>query len=68
MQALDALTMTLKSTFTAISRVPIVRDAALVEAGGDLRVAPQAKIGVAYTGQLANGTHHSVERSFTWRF
>jgi uncharacterized protein with beta-barrel porin domain len=37
--------------------VPIARDAALVEAGGDLQLTAQAKIGVSYAGQLANSAH-----------
>jgi outer membrane autotransporter protein len=49
--------------------VPIARDAALVEAGGDLQLTAQAKIGVSYAGQLANTAHdHSVKGNFTWRF
>jgi outer membrane autotransporter protein len=49
--------------------VPIARDAALVEAGSDLQLAAQAKIGVSYAGQLANSAHdHSVKGNFTWRF
>jgi outer membrane autotransporter protein len=49
--------------------VPIARDAALVEAGGDLQLTAQAKIGVSYAGQLANSAHdHSVRGNFTWRF
>jgi outer membrane autotransporter protein len=49
--------------------VPIARDAALVEAGGDLQLTAQAKIGVSYAGQLANSAHdHSVKGHFTWRF
>jgi len=43
--------------------------AALVEAGGDLQLTAQAKIGVSYAGQLANSAHdHSVKGNFTWRF
>jgi uncharacterized protein with beta-barrel porin domain len=49
--------------------IPIARDAALVEAGGDLQLTAQAKIGVSYAGQLANSAHdHSVKGNFTWRF
>jgi outer membrane autotransporter protein len=49
--------------------VPIARDTALVEAGGDLQLTAQAKIGVSYAGQLANSAHdHSVKGNFTWRF
>jgi outer membrane autotransporter protein len=49
--------------------VPIARNAALVEAGCDLQLTAQAKIGVSYAGQLANRAHdHSVKGNFTWRF
>jgi len=49
--------------------VPIARDAALIEAGGDLQLSAQAKVGVSYAGQLANSAHdHSVKGNFTWRF
>jgi subtilase-type serine protease len=49
--------------------VPIARDAALVEAGGDLQLGLQTKIGVAYFGQLAsNARDHSVKANFSWRF
>jgi outer membrane autotransporter protein len=48
---------------------PIARDAALVEAGGDLQLGPQTKFGVAYFGQLAsNARDHSVKANFSWRF
>jgi outer membrane autotransporter protein len=48
---------------------PIARDAALVEAGTDLRVNPQATIGVLYSGQIANTAQdHSLKGNFTWRF
>jgi outer membrane autotransporter protein len=49
--------------------VPIARDAALVEAGGDLQLGPQTKVGVVYVGQLAtNARDHSVKANFSWRF
>jgi fibronectin-binding autotransporter adhesin len=52
-----------------IAGVPLARDAALIEAGGDLQLSAQAKVGVAYAGQLANSAHdHSVKGNFTWRF
>jgi outer membrane autotransporter protein len=48
---------------------PIARDAALVEAGTDLRINPQATIGILYSGQIANTAHdHSLKGNFTWRF
>jgi outer membrane autotransporter protein len=52
-----------------IAGVPIARDAALVEAGGDLQLTAHAKVGVSYAGQLAHSAHdHSVKGNFTWRF
>jgi autotransporter-associated beta strand protein len=49
--------------------VPIARDAALVEAGGDLHLSLQTKLGIFYVGQLAtNAQDHSVKGNFTWRF
>ena len=48
--------------------VPIARDAALVEAGGDLHLSLQTKLGIFYVGQLAaNAQDHSVMGNFTWR-
>jgi outer membrane autotransporter protein len=48
---------------------PIARDAALVETGADLRISPQATVGVLYSGQIANTAQdHSLKGNFTWRF
>jgi outer membrane autotransporter protein len=53
----------------AIAGVPLARDAALVEAGADLQITSQAKIGLSYAGQLAGSIQdHSVKGNFTWRF
>jgi outer membrane autotransporter protein len=60
-----------QSTGTAfdVAGVPLVRDAALVEAASDLRLTPHATIGLSYAGQLADRAHdHSVKGNFTWRF
>jgi hypothetical protein len=63
------LTFQSTSATFGILGVPIVRDAALVEAGGDLQLGPQTKVGVAYFGQLANNARdHSVKANFSWRF
>lgn len=52
-----------------VAGVPLARNAALVEGGLDLRVTPQASVGIAYVGQLADRVQdHSVKGSFTWRF
>jgi outer membrane autotransporter protein len=59
---------TLGTSFTTAG-APIARDAAIVDAGLDLRVAPQATVGLFYLGQLAaSAQDHSVRGSFTWRF
>jgi outer membrane autotransporter protein len=53
----------------AITGVPLARDAALVETGLDLRVSPQAKLSVSYSGQLAGHLQdHAVKGNFTWNF
>lgn len=52
-----------------VTGLPLARDAALVEAGFDLRIHPQATVGVSYSGQLADGAQdHSVKGNFVWRF
>jgi len=52
-----------------ILAAPIAPDAALVDAGGDLQLSAQMKVGVAYFGQLAsNARDHSVKANFSWRF
>ncbi|MBO4224842.1 autotransporter domain-containing protein, partial [Bradyrhizobium neotropicale] len=52
-----------------VAGVPLARNAALVEGGLDLRVTPQASVGISYVGQLADGVQdHSVKGSFAWRF
>jgi outer membrane autotransporter protein len=64
-------TLTFRSSGPAfgIWGVPIARDAALVEAGGDLQLSAQTKVGIFYAGQLAtNAQDHSVKGNFTWRF
>lgn len=49
--------------------IPIARDALVAQAGLDLRVAPNATLGVAYTGQIGDRIEdHAVKGNFTWRF
>jgi outer membrane autotransporter protein len=49
--------------------VPLARDSALVEGGLDLRINPQAKLGLWYSGELAKTARdHAVKGSFTWNF
>ena len=53
----------------ATAGLPLARDAALAEAGLDLRIHPRAAVGISYFGELANGAQdHSVKGSFVWRF
>ncbi|HEX7921922.1 MAG TPA: autotransporter-associated beta strand repeat-containing protein [Bradyrhizobium sp.] len=52
-----------------VAGVPLARNAALVEGGLDLRVTPQASVGIAYVGQLADRVQdHSIKASFSWKF
>ncbi len=52
-----------------ISGLPLARDAALVDAGLDLRIDPRGTVGISYSGELANGVQdHSVKGNFVWRF
>jgi len=62
--------MTPELTFTfASGGVPIARDAAMVEAGLDIAVSPDAKLGIAYSGQLAGDAHdHGVRGNFVLKF
>ncbi len=49
--------------------IPIARDALVAQAGLDLRVAPNATLGIAYTGQIGDRVEdHAVKGNFTWRF
>jgi uncharacterized protein with beta-barrel porin domain len=50
-------------------RAAIACDAALVEGGFDLRVTPQAKLGLFYSGELASTARdRAVKGNFTWSF
>jgi outer membrane autotransporter protein len=52
-----------------IAGAPIARDAALVDAGFDLRISPQAKVGLSYAGELASTARdNAVKGNFTWNF
>jgi outer membrane autotransporter protein len=52
-----------------VAGLPLARDTALVEAGLDLRINPQAAVSISYSGELASGAQdHSVKGNFVWRF
>ncbi|KRD95820.1 hypothetical protein ASE63_12420 [Bosea sp. Root381] len=53
----------------SVAGVPIARNAAVVEAGLDLKLTPQATISLSYEGQLANiANQHGVSANFNVRF
>jgi outer membrane autotransporter protein len=53
----------------SVAGVPIARDAAVVEAGFDWQLRPNAKIGVSYFGELAgHATDHAVKGRFSLNF
>lgn len=54
--------------FTVLG-VPLARDSALVDVGAELDVAPDAKLGVSYSGQLGEEVQdHAVTGRFAWQF
>lgn len=56
------------SPFT-LAGSPIARDAFVTEAALDIAVSPNATLGVAYSGQLADNAYdHTAKGNFTWRF
>jgi outer membrane autotransporter protein len=64
-----ALTFQSLGTSFATAGVPLARDAAVINAGLDVRVTPQATFGLSYLGQLAQSAQdHSVRGNFSWRF
>jgi outer membrane autotransporter protein len=66
-----AAALAFQSTGAAFSTagVPIARDAALAEAGFDVRFSARAKMSLAYTGMLAEHAQtHSVKGGFTWNY
>ena len=52
-----------------ITGVPIAQDTALIEAGLDVQVAPQAVVSVSYQGQLAGDVQdNGIRGNVDWRF
>jgi outer membrane autotransporter protein len=52
-----------------VAGVPLARDSALVEAGFDVVVRPNATLGLSYSGQLADNVRdHAVKANATLRF
>lgn len=63
-----ALTALPGSVFT-VSGVPLAQNTALVEAGVDLLLTPQARIGASYVGQFADSvTVNAFSANLSWRF
>ncbi len=49
--------------------MPLAQNAALVDAGADLLISPQIRIGISYSGQLAERIHdNAVKGNFVWVF
>ncbi|MEH2513651.1 outer membrane autotransporter protein [Nitrobacteraceae bacterium AZCC 1564] len=56
------------SPFT-LAGSPIARDALIAEAGLDYAVAPNAFLGVSWSGQFADQSHtNAIKGNFSWRF
>jgi outer membrane autotransporter protein len=56
------------SAFTVLG-APLARDSALIDAGLAVAVAPDATLGVSYSGQLAKDvTDNAITGRFDWRF
>ena len=65
---IDMLSFAGSDTFT-IAGVPIAEDAAVIEAGLGLEFAPNATLGLAYQGQIAeDSAQHGVKGDLTIRF
>jgi len=53
----------------ALAGSPIARDALVAESGLDFAVAPNASLGISWTGQFADQSHdNAVKGNFVWRF
>ncbi len=49
--------------------MPIARDSAFLEAGLDVKLAPDATLGVSYQGQVSSDVQdHGVSGRLDWRF
>jgi outer membrane autotransporter protein len=59
---------TTNADFT-VTGVPLARDSAVIDAGLDVTISPQARLGVSYFGQLAGSSStNAVRGHFTWTF
>jgi outer membrane autotransporter protein len=64
-----ALTFLSTSASFTVAGVPLARDAGVVDAGYDVWLSRQAKVGVSYFGQLAPQLQeHAVKGTFTWLY
>ena len=52
-----------------VAGAPIAQNAALIDAGFDLRLSARARLGLSYYGQLsADAQQNAVRGNFSWRF
>ncbi len=64
-----ALAFASTGTGFAIAGVPLARDAALIDAGADLRISPRGRVGVSCSGQLSGRVQdHAVKGNLVWNF
>ena len=56
-------------TSFSVAGVPLAQNAALIDAGFDLTIGANARIGLSYLGQIASSySNNTVWGSFTWSF
>jgi outer membrane autotransporter protein len=64
-----ALSFVTTGTAFGINGVPIAEDSALIEAGLDFVLGPDARLGVSYNGQIASDVDdHGISGSLFWQF
>jgi len=57
------------SSAFGINGLPIAENSALIEAGLDVSLSPNATLGLSYSGQLADGADdHGIKGSLLWQF
>jgi outer membrane autotransporter protein len=63
-----AFAQTTNAEFT-VAGVPLAEDSAVIDAGLDVAISPQARLGVSYFGQLSGeSSTNAVRGHFIWTF
>ena len=64
-----ALSLQSTGTLFTVTGLPLARDTALVESGVDLKINPQAKVGLTYSGRFGRDvSDNSVRADLVWQF